>query len=81
MGSSAAALPHWTWDDLETAFELIGSGRREKALREHLIRQLKQESARATPAELLASLMNTAVLVAQTPSAAIDLPREDRSFG
>lgn len=81
MGTSAAPLPHWTWDDLETAFELIGSGRREKAVRDHLIRQLKKESATASPVELLASLLNTAVLVAQTPSAAIDLPHEDRSFG
>lgn len=81
MGSSAAPLPHWTWEDLETAFELIGTGRREKPLREHLIRQLKRESASATPAELLASLLNTAVLVAQAPSAVTGPRHEDRSFG
>ena len=81
MGTSAGPLPHWSWDDLETALDQLGSSQHAHTLREHMLRRLKLEAGRSTPVELLASLLSTAVLVAQTPSSGTGLHHEDRSFG
>lgn len=81
MATSVGPLPHWTWDDLETGLDRLGATGRGHPLREHLMWMLKSEANTASPAVLLESLLNMAVLVSQMPSSATDLRHEDRSFG
>lgn len=81
MATFARPLPQWSWEELETAMDRLGGLSRTHPLREHLLRRLRSESTTASSADLLASLLSAAILVAQTPLSATELRPEDRSFG
>jgi hypothetical protein len=81
MGTSVGPLPHWSWDDLETALDQLGTTGPGHPVRQHLMRTLKSEALTSSPAEILSCLLGTAILVSQMPSSATELRQEDRSFG
>ena len=81
MATFAGPLPHWSWEDLETAFDRLSPTGRDHPLREHLLRRLKSEATTTSPVDLLSSLLGAALLVSQLPSSATGLRHEDRSFG
>jgi hypothetical protein len=65
MGSGKQPLPHWTWEDLESAlgaFTPPGAG---EPLRSHLMRGLEDDSVDATPRELLRQVLSAGWVMAQ----------------
>lgn len=81
MGMSAGPLPHWNWDDLETALDRLGTTGPAHPVRQHLMRTLRSEALTSSPGELLSCLLGTAILVSQMPSPVTALRPEARSFG
>lgn len=81
MGERTAALPQWTWEDLENALDRLGAAGRNHPVREHLMRGLRSDAGYVPAEELLRTLLCTAVLVSQLRGSATARPQEDRSFG
>mgnify|MGYP003668756521 FL=1 len=65
-------LPHWTWDDLETALDQFDQTRQLGMLRSHLLDGLRSEATSATPPDLLAQVLSTAWVLAQVGASATD---------
>ena len=72
MASMTQPLPHWTWDDLETALGQFDQTRQLELLRSHLLDGLRTDATSATPPDLLAQVLSTAWVLAQVGASATD---------
>lgn len=76
MAPMTQPLPHWTWDDLETALGQFDQTRQLEMLRNHLLDGLRSDATSATPPDLLAQVLSTAWVLAQVGASATD-PRPE----
>tara|TARA_R110002167_G_scaffold109194_4_gene278405 strand:- start:518 stop:766 length:249 start_codon:yes stop_codon:yes gene_type:complete len=72
MRQTMQPLPHWTWDDLETALGQFDRTRQLETLRTHLLDCLRSEATSASPPDLLAEVLSTAWVLAQVGASATD---------
>lgn len=72
MSRTPQPLPHWTWDDLETALSRFDQTRQLNMLRSHLLEGLRSDASSATPPDLLAQVLSTAWVLAQVGASATD---------
>ena len=65
MSMGETPLPHWTWEDLEAALDGFSPSGAHDPVREHLLRGLADDAARATPRELLQQVLSAGWVLAQ----------------
>lgn len=65
MGSGKQPLPHWTWEDLESALDAFTPSGAGEPLRSHLLRGLEDDSMHASPRELLRQVLSAGWVMAQ----------------
>ena len=65
MSSPHKPLPHWTWEDLETALDGFSPSGPDNPLRTYLMRGLAEDAQRASPRELLKQVLSAGWVMAQ----------------
>lgn len=65
MASNGKPLPHWTWEDLETALDAFSPMGANDPVRSHLLRGLADDAAEASPRELLQQVLSAGWVMAQ----------------
>jgi len=72
MAPTTHPLPHWTWNDLETALGRFDQTCQLEPLRRHLLDGLRTDACSATPPDLLAQVLSTAWVLAQVGASVTD---------
>lgn len=70
MGHGTERLPHWTWDDLETALSHFGTDQTSRSTRQHLMEGVREQAATLPPAELLKEVLSLAWVVGSLAASA-----------
>ena len=65
MTRATNPLPHWTWDDLETALSGFDQSRQLETLRLHLLEGLHTEAESANARDLLKHVLSAGWVLAQ----------------
>lgn len=65
MALNNTPLPHWTWEDLETALDAFGPTGANDPVRSYLLRGLADDAAEASPRELLQQVLSAGWVMAQ----------------
>jgi hypothetical protein len=76
MTRATRPLPHWTWDDLETALSGFDQTRQLETLRLHLLEGLQTEAESADAPDLLKHVLSAGWVLAQVGVSATD-PRQE----
>jgi hypothetical protein len=65
MASTKTPLPHWTWEDLESALDAFSPMGPNDPVRSHLLRGLADDAERSNPRELLQQVLSAGWVMAQ----------------
>lgn len=76
MTRATTPLPHWTWDDLETALSGFDQTRQLETLRLHLLEGLQTEAESADARDLLKHVLSAGWVLAQVGASTTSRPPE-----
>lgn len=71
MGRGTQPLPHWTWEDLETALSHFGTEHETaRSTQQHLLEGVREQAPALSATELLKEVMSVAWIVGSVAASA-----------